>query len=118
MVCNGKGGFRPELNKYKGAPCGTEECSRIHEEAHIKDFKGSEKYKNWCIAPNGTNIPDGVTVVISDPPFDNYTECNAFTAGATCLENKLANTTTTAGKTFLTEELNKSKLKKLEFCKW
>ncbi|MBI4803074.1 MAG: hypothetical protein HY796_11175 [Elusimicrobia bacterium] len=118
MVCNGKGGFRPQLNKYADAPCGVAACSKIHEETHIKDFKKSEKYKNWCVAPDGTNEPNGTIVAISDPPFHNNTECNAFTAGAACLESKRDKTPTTACKTFLTEQLNESNFKRLEFCKW
>lgn len=118
MVCDGNGGFRPQLNKYADAPCGVADCSRIHEETHIKDFKASEQYKNWCVAPDGTNKPDGTVVKIEEGPFRNITECNAFTAGAACLENKRANATTSAEKTFLTEQLNESKLKQAEFCVW
>jgi len=116
MVCDGNGSFRPQLNKYADAPCGVADCSRIHEESHIKDFKGSEEYKNWCIAPDGTNKPAGTIVEISDGPFRNKTECNAFTAGTACLKNKRANATTSAEKIFLTEQFNKSIYNQTGFC--
>lgn len=118
MVCDGKGGFRPQLNRYADAPYGVADCTRTHEETHIKDFKGSEEYKNWCIAPDGTNKLDGTIVEIPISPFGNKTECNAATAGAACLKNKSANATTAAEKIFLTEQLNEEMERQMKFCVW
>jgi hypothetical protein len=120
IVCDGKGGFRPQLNQYEDAPCGVEECARIHEETHIVHWKGNEEYKNWCVGPLGIDKPKGTVVTIpnKDNPFYRDTQCKAFTADSKCLETKRSKNPSSACKTLLTEEVRKSERGRLEYCKF
>jgi hypothetical protein len=80
IVCDGKGGYRVDLQAWAGAPCGLETCIRAHEESHIADWKG--RWPDGCKdKANGAKIPLG------GPGYDDFlkaSECRAYTAELAC----------------------------------
>lgn len=80
IVCDGKGGYRVDLDGWAGAPCGLEGCIRAHEESHIADWKG-----RW---PDGCKgKADGDKIPLGGPGYDDFlkaSECRAYTAELAC----------------------------------
>jgi hypothetical protein len=80
IVCDGKGGYRVDLDGWAGAPCGLEACIRAHEESHITDWKG-----RW---PDGCKgKADGDKIPLGGPGYDDFlkaSECHAYTAELAC----------------------------------
>jgi len=80
IVCDGKGGYRVDLEGWAGAPCGLEACIRAHEESHMADWKG-----RW---PDGCkDKADGAQIPLGEPGYDAFlkaSECRAYTAELAC----------------------------------
>jgi hypothetical protein len=80
IVCDGRGGYRVDLDGWAGAACGLEGCIRAHEESHIADWKG-----RW---PDGCkDKADGATIPLGGPGYDAFlkaSECRAYTAELAC----------------------------------
>jgi len=80
IVCDGKGGYRVDLEGWAGAPCGLEACIRAHEESHMADWKG-----RW---PDGCkDKADGAQIPLGGPGYDAFlkaSECRAYTAELAC----------------------------------
>lgn len=80
VVCDGKGGYRPDLRKGKLFPCLIPKCFTVHEMVHVADWKkhcpkGCKDKKDGADAPR-----DGKTC----PKWKEESDYNAFLADSEC----------------------------------
>ena len=95
VVCDGKGGFTWE---WVNGPIEKtdDECTREHEEQHIKDF--TKEFPNACkgtpdLCGSGINLPQGFSPYVDPNKFGDFhkrTECAAYKKGLACRRKALA----------------------------
>ena len=74
------------LNGWAGAPCGTEDCVRRHEQSHANDWK-----KRWPEGCKGK--ADGATIPLGGAGYAAFlktSECTAHTVDLACAAKLLA----------------------------
>jgi hypothetical protein len=84
IVCDGQGGYQPQLNFYSDAPCGITECVTDHELSHANDW--AAQFPDGC-----DGQPEGGEIPLGGPGYDDFlkaSECDAYTREANC-ERKL-----------------------------
>ncbi|GAC1368698.1 MAG: hypothetical protein NVSMB32_13730 [Actinomycetota bacterium] len=111
IVCDGAGGYRPDLRGWASAPCGIVDCVRGHEQSHANDWKG-----RWPDGCKGKK--DGADIPLGGPGYAAFlkqSECRAYTFELNCVTPLAA-----AGKGDCKKKLDDHKLdtenQKTSFC--
>ena len=74
-MCDGKGGYRPQLNSWAGKPCEISSCVVAHESSHAADWKA-----RWPKGCEGKK--DGDAIPLGGDGYDAFlktSECTAHT---------------------------------------
>jgi hypothetical protein len=90
IVCDGKGGYEPQLNAWAGAPGGVEACVIGHEQSHARDW--AARYPDGCVGADGKPRPEGSDIPLGGrryPEFLRQSECRAYTGEVKCEEAAL-----------------------------
>lgn len=117
IVCDGSGGYRPDLRGWTGARCGVEDCVRRHEQSHANDW--AKRYPDGCKNADGTPKPNGSQIPLSGPGYDDFlkkSECDAYTTEIPCEESALNNAGTADCKTYVKGVLDDSKKQQQAYC--
>ena len=91
IVCDGKGGYMPDLGAYSKAVCGLDECVFYHETVHCDDWR--ERWPNGCKTkkgkprPKGAKVPAGTSDDAEYMAFYHGSECSAFDVTRRCIEH-------------------------------
>jgi hypothetical protein len=116
IVCDGNGGYRPDLRGWAGAPCGIEDCVRRHEQSHADDW--AKRYPDGCKNADGTNKLDGTDIPLGGPGYDDFlkkSECDAYTIEIPCEEAALQGASGDC-KTQVEGVLKDSKAQQKKYC--
>lgn len=117
IVCDGSGGYMPQLNSWAGAPCGIEDCVRKHEESHARDWQ--KRYPDGCKNADGTPKAAGADIPLGGPGYSDFlkkSECDAYTVEVPCEEAALSNATTDECKTYVKSTLDDTKKQQKSYC--
>jgi hypothetical protein len=87
IVCDGQGGYAPQLNGWSDYPCGIVDCVTTHEESHASDW--AARFPDGCDGqPEGARVPTGGD---GYSEFRADSECDAYRREAECEQRLLAN---------------------------
>jgi len=94
IVCDGEGGYMPDMGGHSHQTCGMKECIYYHEGVHSGDWlerwPDGAKYSDGSPKPKGAKIPLGEKEgEIPYADFLNASECSAWDVTRRCVEHHL-----------------------------
>ena len=94
IVCDGEGGYEPDLRGHSKATCRMDECVFYHEGIHSSDWL--ERWPNGCKTKKGNPRPKGAKIPLGEKEgeipyadFLNASECSAWDVTRRCVEHHL-----------------------------
>lgn len=110
VACDGKDGYKIQLNFAAGAPCGIEEGMRLHEQIHMDDIKANI-HPSLCVGKKA-----GYSELYFNKEFQYYTECRACSAELIFLSNKISQGPSSYCRGELNKRVDIAKDNKQKYC--
>jgi hypothetical protein len=91
VVCDGAGGFRPDLRAAANFRCGLPDCTERHERSHIHDLNSNPKTRDICNGRKDGDEPDYSKHMKPDEQvaFAKKTELKAYKVSLACVKKLL-----------------------------